>query len=658
MDGMSSILNQAQCTGREASSQQPSHTDVALLPITTEDSDLHPYEYHTLPDGCIRLLKILPGHWNDPLRCQLVPVVLCEDHPYEAISYTWGDSTDTSEIECDQQILTITNNLKDALFRLRAVLRERIVWADAICINQDNTVEKTQQVRLMGLIYWTAARVIVWLGPKDPDQKTGTDVALSTIKDIMKSFPSQSREGQGQGVRKYTSEELIEIDQHRWKAVIAFFETTWFTRVWCVQEVGLAKSVLYFYGDSILSQDQLHNFVKWLTGPGEAVRDYFEINLKQFFMAEKYATHCRRGKSWESQSFLDILNNGRGLKCTDPRDAIYAFLGHPAAFTTGPFRFDDTVAYSTGYLDRTTIIYPNYDKDIATLYYDISVVFSQHLSLGPKLFLYVAHDETSIEGSLPSWVPRWDIFSIPTQFPIDVTYAASGSLNHSTFNIIDNHDLKLKALPLDRVHITWIFPGPDSFTIFNNVYVYRTNTIPEEDLNPVEYLWRALSSIRFEFPCPSYSDLWAFSTTLTAGRTSCGESACAIDSENQEMHFANFCTYRLRKAEIWGPELSDAVKGSLELNPGDADVYLSDLQGSSPDRAFFCTEQGYIGLGPRIMDKGDECWLPMGSTVPFILRPVDEGKYRLLGQTYVNGMMDGEVIEGMSEDDFEEIILC
>jgi hypothetical protein len=232
------------------------------------------------------------------------------------------------------------------------------------------------------------------------------------------------------------------------------------------------------------------------------------------------------------------------------------------------------------------------------------------------------------------------------------------------FEVINNGDLRFKAVLLDRVHFTWVFAGQDSFTILNNIYVSRDNTVSEKDLSPVEYLWREFSAIRYTLPNPSYSDVYAFCVTLTAGST--GDTALigdivhatAVTAGNFEQHYANFCAYRLQKAAIWGPDLSENVKGSLELNQGNADQYMQDVQWSSANRAFFCTEQGHIGLGPWIMENGDECWLPLGSTVPFVLRPIDEGRYKVLGQAYVNGMMEGEAVEGLGEEDFEEIVIA
>ncbi|KAF2181324.1 hypothetical protein K469DRAFT_539206, partial [Zopfia rhizophila CBS 207.26] len=55
-------------------------------------------------------------------------------------------------------------SLKDALLRLRSADKVRVLWADGICIDQENYDQKANQVKLMGLVYWQARQVNVWLG--------------------------------------------------------------------------------------------------------------------------------------------------------------------------------------------------------------------------------------------------------------------------------------------------------------------------------------------------------------------------------------------------------------------------------------------------------------------------------------------------------------
>jgi hypothetical protein len=101
----------------------------------------------------IRLLKISSGLEDEPLMCTLESISLDGDVLYTAVSYCWGDANNRADITVNGQSVSVTISLENALRRIRNVAQDTMVWADAICINQQDMAEKSVQVSMMGSIY-------------------------------------------------------------------------------------------------------------------------------------------------------------------------------------------------------------------------------------------------------------------------------------------------------------------------------------------------------------------------------------------------------------------------------------------------------------------------------------------------------------------------
>jgi hypothetical protein len=129
--------------------------------------------YDDLEHNDIRLLELVPANKQAQIECRLFKVAVSADPDYETISYVWGDPTDTETILCNNQAIEITVSLAQALRRFRPAHSEdspRILWADAICINQENLLEKNTQVPLMRGINSVARRVVIWIGVEDEER--------------------------------------------------------------------------------------------------------------------------------------------------------------------------------------------------------------------------------------------------------------------------------------------------------------------------------------------------------------------------------------------------------------------------------------------------------------------------------------------------------
>jgi hypothetical protein len=130
----------------------------------------------------IRLLRLVP-HQNETadIHCELFNYSFQTSqrtHLYEALSYSWGDPDDNLPIFMNGTRFNVTVNLHAALVRLRNHSIERILWIDAICINQEDQLEKERQIQFMAKIYGHANRVLVWLGEAADD----SDLALDNLR--------------------------------------------------------------------------------------------------------------------------------------------------------------------------------------------------------------------------------------------------------------------------------------------------------------------------------------------------------------------------------------------------------------------------------------------------------------------------------------------
>jgi hypothetical protein len=114
----------------------------------------------------IRLLQLQPGAFDDDIRITLLEAPLSKPPKYEALSYVWGSPTPDTAISCHGLELLVTENCVLAMRRLRRRIRTRLLWIDAICIDQASGEEKQHQVQLMGDVYSKAEEVIIWLGEK------------------------------------------------------------------------------------------------------------------------------------------------------------------------------------------------------------------------------------------------------------------------------------------------------------------------------------------------------------------------------------------------------------------------------------------------------------------------------------------------------------
>ena len=134
----------------------------------------------------IRLLRLLPGRWEDDIRVELESCSISNARDrYITISYTWGDAEIVPNrlIRCNGRLTSISENLFTALRTLRLRDHPILLWADALCINQNDAAERTRQVGLMAEIYRNSKETVIWLGEPAANEDVGTDILKSYASD-------------------------------------------------------------------------------------------------------------------------------------------------------------------------------------------------------------------------------------------------------------------------------------------------------------------------------------------------------------------------------------------------------------------------------------------------------------------------------------------
>lgn len=127
------------------------------------------FRYKPLDDisSNIRLLRILPNKSDQSIICTLEQAT--SNQPYTCLSYCWGPDKDHHTILVNEEIFLVRPNLHAFLALANEYSFDQPIWIDAICINQADTEEKSKQVQMMGQIYSSAIRTIVWLGLSQSD---------------------------------------------------------------------------------------------------------------------------------------------------------------------------------------------------------------------------------------------------------------------------------------------------------------------------------------------------------------------------------------------------------------------------------------------------------------------------------------------------------
>ncbi|KAI0426556.1 heterokaryon incompatibility protein-domain-containing protein [Xylaria sp. FL1042] len=631
----------------------------------------------------IRLLTLEPGQPDEEIKCSLVNVKLSWRTRYEALSYTWGDPTVTMPIKLSGHDVEVTSNLHSALKDLRYTDKPRCLWVDAVCINQTDLQEKGQQILLMGSIYSHARRVLIYLGPTDSDvgQAMKTIGILNSKMKALHFGRYMSRlNSLGSWVRvlfDYLPSQRPLPEDFDWGPVVKLLQRPWFERTWIIQEAILARRGLVICGDksvpwltfervahdiymyhytvkAIPSYHLIHDAVEGLDMMRLARRDQRRLHSMSVSSVLNVG-----GALHEYTKLLDLLFDTREFLCSNHRDKIYGLLG------------------VTNENIHNKYIIPDYTLSVEEVFK--SFVLWEVLNNRNLRVLGFNSDTASTMYSLPSWTP--DFTKLSHRKPLlrrekRVSFSSGGNTTVEA-QLSEDGTLCLKGQIMDTVHTVATAHG----TFSNQIYIPSSppkRVIGEQkqlqwycDLRMKEkWLTEVLSiaTATFDRLEANKMPLLRFYTP-TKSTTTIQILGKPRRPEWELLWRTLTCNHTVVLSTVpsyyreWVIAYTDLVRGGLQAKEDFVQTWLARAQQVENGIAYFAqgrrfagTEGGLIGWVPEETVEGDIVVIPYGSRVPFVVRNVSEGKYRLIGECYIHGLMDGQAIYAKGRQDRETVI--
>ncbi|KAI1179073.1 heterokaryon incompatibility protein-domain-containing protein [Nemania sp. FL0916] len=637
----------------------------------------------------IRLLELLPGKPNSRVKARLFHVSLDDAPHFDALSYMWGRPRPTYDIKLmysaeQSTSFPIGRNLRRALDNIRFPDRPRVIWVDAICINQADRDERERQVKLIRRIFSTAEKVCAWidhdvvptLGVFDDLQELGKSIEIDDFYDA-----------------KY------------WHPVADIFRNPYWRRLWVQQELILAKEIdIYchrhvFDGQKLLlfqqkvndstgfTQQQLlspvHELGAYMRGivdeNGQRIEaeEFFFLRLSNaakkaiqkiclskehvskrlwehlFFLYRSGHVHYRpgtffggissarsaiSGARWRIQStsgldllpqqqmgcLLDLFTQSLHLMMTDPRDRVYGILG--IATDTDP---DDVIV--------------DYTMPLSSVF---SQVFQLHIKRYKSLsFLCMApvkRRDFLPDHKFPSWMPvRQSILG----GIISACNASGGLKADNAWIDTETYVLSVEGVMVDTISFVGNREPIDILPVtywLEKLEHYCERLWPR---SKDHRLYEREDVIELLFPLLNpdvYRSIFEVEKPTPEHKLDVVRSLVRASS----------------RADCPGFSLNDVIDGNYTpsgLFTPEERERCTQLYFGVLNVAFLGTEGGRLGTIQFTADAaaGDQIWIILGCEMPMILRPVKgmNGRYCVVGPVIIQGLIYGQGLKGLLIED-------
>lgn len=591
---------------------------------------------------------------------------------------------------------SVTINLYNALRHMRHEEHVRVFWIDAICICQTDIEERSKQVLRMQDIYSMARDVEVWLGTATDEDSMAMEL-IRTLGAVVGDAEIVLAQGFG-ATYTDTFEDLITAQSpSTLHSLSQFFSQPWWTRIWCVQELSLARqsSAIVRWGLSA---------VPWLDVLVAAyaielclfvIRDivekeYPDDRVSGFNQGIRMA-QCRKvDETNPPYTLLELLNQHRDCEATDPRDKVYGLLGLAG--------------------DVNTIgIVPSYEEEARDIFINL---FQRHVAYSESLDMMCAVRWPKNFTNLPSWVPDWSTDQLVPGICINDRYVGGNAFPGSPIAHFEKYaaagntkpavsfsenTMSIKCIRVGKVEALGC-KGDE--LIFENVDMFgRTDengksASGSEAFN--EWLNMILDSKSWQNIEHLYGQenvLDAFCRLLVADRNNVMMKPLNrlereddeedyesddmedewLDTDNEDLDDENMdMDEDIRTSSSKGP---DDVDNETAHNPTGEEENTDDEDGSMEEanilfsppemldmsddgfratmqvcwgKRFVILDSGHLGLVPSQTEIGDSVVVALGCSMPLAIKRRD-GQDEFVGECYIHGIMDSEMLNGTAE---------
>ncbi|KAI1772249.1 HET-domain-containing protein [Hypoxylon cercidicola] len=420
----------------------------------------------------IRLLEIAPGSDPEDIRCTHKVISLDDKVEYQALSYVWGEITEDKSIVLEGCRVKVTDNLFSSLHTIRSSTQSTTLWVDALCINQEDAVEKKEQVHMMRRVYAQCTNCFIHLGKVNAsetgaseDESLGVAQAAldaihvvadpspySTLPSSLKTPAAQARAG---------------------KASQFVQEAPWWSRIWTIQEGIAPPRHTLLWGPLSMPWEV---FVKFY-GNAMDLRwpDHLGLNFFVFFphgsanILSASFTALGMASAWakDTPNSLEMLWRFRYRHSTDPRDKVYTIIG----------------LLREGERPLPSVTSFDYELPIATLYKRVTIDLIRN-DWGLRPLIGLRGEQKSVPG-LPSWAVDW---SLPREGGVSEFWA------HDAFYMDFTADRGLPRLDKDVLTLG----GEDSVIHLNGLMfdpvLVSSKPIKTDGIDEVMRMWNELTA--------------------------------------------------------------------------------------------------------------------------------------------------------------------